>query len=53
MTVDGRLPLAEVALRTGYSDQAHFNREFRRSAGTAPREHLRPRRSESSDGTLP
>lgn len=48
---DGRLPLADVALRTGYSDQAHFNREFRRLAGSAPQEHLRLRRSEPSADT--
>ncbi|RNL84022.1 helix-turn-helix domain-containing protein [Halostreptopolyspora alba] len=50
---DGGLPLAEVASRTGYSDQAHFNREFRRFAGSAPGEHLRLRRSEPSADTPP
>lgn len=49
---DGRTPLAEVALRTGYSDQAHFNREFRRLAGSSPREHLRLRRGEPSAETV-
>ncbi|MBQ6639649.1 MAG: helix-turn-helix transcriptional regulator [Saccharopolyspora sp.] len=50
---DGRLPLAEVAMRTGYSDQAHFNREFRRLAGSSPQQHLRLRRSEPTDDEWP
>jgi AraC-like DNA-binding protein len=31
--------LAELALDAGYSDQPHFNREFRELAGMAPREY--------------
>lgn len=49
----GRAPLSEVALRTGYSDQAHFHREFQRFTGTTPHQHLRLRRSEPSDDTQP
>ncbi len=30
------LPLGRVALRAGYYDQAHFNREFARLVGVAP-----------------
>ncbi|MBA0053931.1 AraC family transcriptional regulator [Streptomyces sp. AJS327] len=45
----GELTLADVAFRTGYSDQAHFNREFRRLAGCSPREHLRLRRAEPAE----
>jgi len=30
------LPLGRVALRAGYYDQPHFNREFARLAGVAP-----------------
>jgi AraC-like DNA-binding protein len=33
------LPLAEVALATGYSDQPHLNREFGELAGISPSEY--------------
>jgi transcriptional regulator GlxA family with amidase domain len=29
--------LTEIALSTGFSDQAHFTNTFRRTAGTTPR----------------
>jgi AraC-like DNA-binding protein len=32
-------PLADVALRCGFSDQSHFTREFRRHFGRTPREY--------------
>jgi AraC family transcriptional regulator len=32
----GPLPLAEVALRVGFSDQSHFTRCFGRVYGTTP-----------------
>ena len=33
--------LAELAMRLGYYDQAHFSREFKAVVGTAPREFMR------------
>lgn len=36
-----RLPLAAVAMRAGYFDQAHMGRDFRLFAGTTPAAYLR------------
>ncbi len=33
---EGRLPLAEIGLETGFSHQSHFTRQFRRLTGTTP-----------------
>jgi len=30
------VPLSEIALATGFADQAHFSNKFRRMAGTTP-----------------
>lgn len=35
-----RAPLSEIALAAGYYDQPHFNAEFRKLSGFAPREYL-------------
>ncbi len=48
---DGELPAAQVAFLGGYCDQPHFNREFKRLAGSSPREHLRLRAAEPSQDT--
>ena len=32
----GEEPVAEIALSTGFSDQSHFTRDFRREAGRSP-----------------
>jgi AraC-like DNA-binding protein len=37
----GPLPLAEVALETGFADQSHFNRAFRAYVGMTPLEYRR------------
>lgn len=34
------IPLAETAMRTGYSDQAHLTRDFRELSGLSPRQLL-------------
>ncbi|MFE4229212.1 helix-turn-helix domain-containing protein [Arthrobacter sp. NPDC056886] len=38
------LSIADIAYRTGYADQAHFSRSFRRWYGTSPREWRRRHR---------
>ena len=37
----GRLPLSEIAFRSGFSSQASFNRAFRRVTGMTPGEYRR------------
>jgi AraC family transcriptional regulator len=36
MLSDGDLPLSEIAISTGFSEQSNFNRAFRRAVGIAP-----------------
>jgi AraC family transcriptional regulator len=36
LMLDARLPLAEIALECGFSDQSHFTRVFSRTVGTSP-----------------
>jgi AraC-like DNA-binding protein len=38
---DARVPLARVAARAGYFDQAHMSRDFRRYGGTTPAAYRR------------
>jgi AraC-like DNA-binding protein len=40
-----KLPLAEISLRLGFSDQAHFSRTFKRYTGSTPLEYRRSRAS--------
>ncbi|MEU9400021.1 helix-turn-helix transcriptional regulator [Streptomyces sp. NPDC048242] len=50
----GEAGLAEIALRAGYADQAHFTREVRRLAGAPPTLLLgrRPRTAGEPDGSV-
>jgi AraC family transcriptional regulator len=36
LLLDAELPLAEIALECGFSDQSHFTRVFSRTVGTSP-----------------
>lgn len=47
LIAEGRHPLAQVALMTGFVDQSHFARRFRRAFGQSPGEFARsyPRRA--------
>jgi transcriptional regulator GlxA family with amidase domain len=38
---DARLPLAEVALASGFADQSHLGRRFRSGYGVTPGEYRR------------
>jgi AraC family transcriptional regulator len=37
LMLEGDLPLSEIALATGFCDQAHFANTFRRATGTTPK----------------
>lgn len=39
LAAEPRVPLVELALRAGYADQAHFNRDFREMAGLSPTQY--------------
>lgn len=41
MLREGKMPLTEVAMLTGFSDQAHFSRVFRKMVGVSPSIWLR------------
>jgi transcriptional regulator GlxA family with amidase domain len=53
MLSDGPIPLAEVALRCGLSDQAHLSKMFRKLVGESPavwrRRHWSPGTHENSN----
>jgi len=38
------IPLAEVALETGFSDQSHFTNTFKRYAGVTPQKYINTRK---------
>jgi AraC family transcriptional regulator len=41
MLAIGKLPLSEIAHRSGFSSQASFNRAFRRATGMTPGDYRR------------
>jgi AraC-like DNA-binding protein len=43
--IAGDLPMKAIAALAGFSDQAHFTREFRRHHGVSPLEMRRSMRS--------
>jgi AraC-like DNA-binding protein len=45
--LEGGLPLSEVALNCGFSDQAHFNKSFRKLIGTTAAAWRRSNREDS------
>jgi transcriptional regulator GlxA family with amidase domain len=44
LLLEGGLPLAEVALSTGFADQSHFTKSFHRQMGISPGAWRRERR---------
>jgi AraC family transcriptional regulator len=53
LIIDTTLPLAEIALATGFADQSHFTRRFQRHVGCTPavfaREQARRRTAQRAD----
>jgi AraC family transcriptional regulator len=53
LIIDTTLPLAEIALATGFADQSHFTRRFQRHVGCTPavfaREQARRRTTPRAD----
>jgi len=45
LLLDTALPLAEIALQTGFADQSHFTKSFQRQVGTSPGAWRRARRN--------
>ncbi|MBP7550291.1 MAG: helix-turn-helix domain-containing protein [Gemmatimonadaceae bacterium] len=43
MVAQGNLSLTEIALRVGFSDQAHFSRSFKKHFGETPSERRKDR----------
>jgi AraC-like DNA-binding protein len=48
--LEGGAGVSEAAARTGFFDQSHLHRHFRRSLGTTPREYARRFRKNVQDG---
>ena len=51
--VQGPLALAAVAMEAGYSDQSHFNREFREFAGLTPEQYRLARPASANHVAVP
>jgi AraC family transcriptional regulator len=45
LLMDTALPLADIALQTGFADQSHFTKSFQRQVGTSPGAWRRTTRS--------
>lgn len=45
LLLDTALPLADIALQTGFADQSHFTKSFQRQVGVSPGAWRRTRRS--------
>jgi AraC family transcriptional regulator len=53
LMLDTDAPLSEIALATGFSDQAHFSNTFRRTVGITPKQWRRERRAGAVPAELP
>jgi AraC family transcriptional regulator len=49
---DSNASLAEIALGSGFADQSHFSREFRRRTGLSPRRFRMAQRAEDLDQSV-
>jgi AraC family transcriptional regulator len=49
MLSDARLPLIEIALEVGFSNQSHFTTVFRKQVGTTPKEYRLAKKRNNSD----
>jgi AraC family transcriptional regulator len=49
LMLEGHLPLSQVALRCGFSDQAHLNKSFRKLMGTTPARWRRSNKGHCAD----
>jgi helix-turn-helix protein len=47
--LEAGLPISEVALRAGFSDQSHLHRHVRRTLGMTPARYVRALRSDVQD----
>lgn len=53
LMLDSDVPLSEIALVVGFSDQAHFSNAFRRATGTTPAQWRRSQRTRAAQDESP